>query len=133
MVRLIDTYKNEGMTRKDNAKATSKQSGDRNLTREIEYLLRRVAELEARESRRQDDEVSLRKSEGRLRALVEHLPITIYLKDLDSRFQIISKQMDSWFGIRENVLGKRCSEIRPGEAETQWETQDAEIRESRAT
>jgi len=133
MVRLIDTYKNEGMTRKDNAKATSKQSGDRNLTREIEYLLRRVAELEARESRRKDDEVSLRKSEGRLRALVEHLPITIYLKDLDSRFQIISKQMDSWFGIRENVLGKRCSEIRPGEAETQWETQDAEIRESRAT
>ncbi len=51
------------MARKDNAE----QSSNRSFADEIERLHRRIAELEARESRRGDSEASVGKSESRLR------------------------------------------------------------------
>jgi len=63
----------------------------------------KTAEVESRRA--------LEESEERFRTVVDNLPIGVNLKDLDSRYLLINKQLAAWYGVAEkDLLGKTAAE-----------------------
>ena len=51
-----------------------------------------------------------RSEEARLRALIDNMPATVYLRDLDGRFILVNRQYeDSGSSRRRASRGRRCS------------------------
>ncbi|MGY8960828.1 MAG: PAS domain S-box protein, partial [Alphaproteobacteria bacterium] len=54
-------------------------------------------------------------SESKFRSVIDNLPIGVNLKDLDHRYLLVNKILESWYGISEQALkGRTASEILDG-------------------
>jgi ammonium transporter len=56
-----------------------------------------------------------RSEEARLRALIDHMPAFVYLRDLDGRFILVNRQYEEFYGLRnDDIRGKTLAETSPG-------------------
>jgi PAS domain S-box-containing protein len=70
---------------------------------------------ERREHRRADE--ALRKSEALFRAVVDHSPAKIHIKDVDGRYVLINKEAERLYGVTdEEGRGKTPYDLFPEEA-----------------
>ncbi|MBW8003719.1 MAG: PAS domain S-box protein, partial [Planctomycetes bacterium] len=70
----------------------------------------------------------LRKSEERLRAIVDHSPSQIILKDLKYRYLLVNRHFEEWHGVsNKNVIGKTILEVFPGEYGKKVMEQEQEV------
>jgi PAS domain S-box-containing protein len=98
-----------------------------NLLRLVPAIARELHEAEERRQRRQAEE-ALRTSEEWLRALIEHSPAAILLKDTEHRYLLVNKRFEQWYGMaQEDVVGKRSHELLPPEEAEVYEAQDREV------
>lgn len=79
-------------------------------------------------SERREAELALLESEERLRAIIDHSPSLIFLKDTESRLLLVNKAYEERFGIsREEVLGKQSYGWLGSELIEQIIAQDQEV------
>ncbi len=58
----------------------------------------------------------LRESEQRLKAIMDHVPAALFLKDLDCRYLLTNRQYEEWFGISSAAAaGKTAHDLFPKE------------------
>ncbi|MDA1099890.1 MAG: PAS domain S-box protein [Proteobacteria bacterium] len=61
-------------------------------------------------------EFLLRESEQRLKAILDHVPAALFLKDTEARYLLINRQFQEWFGIDPmTVSGKTAHDLFPKE------------------
>ncbi len=98
---LIETYKMN-----DNRK-TQEQ-----LIQELEYLRRRIAELEKSETESKRVEEALRASEELFRSYLEYAPDGVYMSDLEGNFLYGNRKCEEIIGYRrEELIGKNFLEL----------------------
>ena len=57
-------------------------------------------------------EQALRQSEALLKAVVDHLPAAVFLKDLDGRYTLVNRRYEDLYGVtHEQVRGKTAHEV----------------------
>ncbi len=67
-------------------------------------------------ARQKRTEHLLRESEQRLKAIMDHVPVALYLRDMDARYLLINKQYEEWFGIDQGqAIGKNAHDLYPPE------------------
>jgi len=70
---------------------------------------------------------ALRSTEARLRAFMQHAPITMSVKDLDGRYLMVNRASERFYGRpADQILGRRITDIEPskgGNAIVQLETE----------
>ncbi len=55
-----------------------------------------------------------RSEEARLRALVDNMPASVYLRDLGGRFILVNRQYEEFWGVRhDEIRGKLLTEVEP--------------------
>jgi len=70
-------------------------------------------------------ELALKNSEQRLRAILDHAPLAIFLKDLEGRYTEFSRQCELDTGCtRESALGRTDEELFPAEIKEMYVTTD---------
>jgi len=63
---------------------------------------------------RKQAEEALQESEGKFRALLDHSPSAITLKDLDGRYQLVNRQVGLMMGVSEkDIIGKKAKDVFP--------------------
>ena len=64
-------------------------------------------------SRRKEAESQVEDERYLLRQLIDHIPVQVYFKDLDSRFVVANKGMAEWIGLKEgaDLVGKHDSDF----------------------
>jgi PAS domain S-box-containing protein len=79
-------------------------------------------------SERKRAEDALRESEGRLRAILQHAPVIIYLKDLEKRFTLVNRAFEVAFNRSEaEVIGKTSSDLVSTESASVHEAHDEQV------
>ena len=58
---------------------------------------------------RQLAEERLQESERRLKAIIDHIPAALFLKDAEARYLLINKQFENWFGAMGTASAARTS------------------------
>ncbi|MFP6773439.1 MAG: transporter substrate-binding domain-containing protein, partial [Alphaproteobacteria bacterium] len=82
-------------------------------------------------TRQKRTESLLRESEQRLKAIMDHVPAALFLKDLDARYLLINKQFEEWFGVDQGqVNGKNAHDLYPPERAERYAQGDRKILES---
>src|SRR4029453_3872866 len=72
--------------------------------------------LEREALERQQATQGLRESQKRLQDILDNAPAAIYLKDVDGRFQLINRHLETAFGIRrEDAVGRTGHDLFPAE------------------
>ena len=99
---------------------------------ELEAKVReRTHDLENEIQIRRKSESALRDSEERLRSILGHATIMVYVKDIDLRYVLINRQFEKVFAItNELVWGKTDSEIFPKELADRLINRDRAVLES---
>ncbi|MEX0730922.1 MAG: ATP-binding protein [Aquisalimonadaceae bacterium] len=77
----------------------------------FQALTERASALKAEIDDRCRQEAALRESERTLRAILDHSPIAIYLKDIQSRFVLTNSKLEEVYGLRCSPIGKTISDI----------------------
>ncbi|MFQ5954393.1 MAG: PAS domain-containing sensor histidine kinase [Kiloniellales bacterium] len=73
-------------------------------------------------------EKKLAESEARLRAVVDHSPTKIHIKDLDSRYLLINRRSELLFGVTEDqAKGKTTDEIFPKDIAKSFKAHDRKV------
>jgi len=73
-------------------------------------------------------EYLLRESEQRFKALMDHVPAALFLKDHEARYLLINKQFQEWFGVDpDNVIGKNAHDLYPPERAERYAESDRKI------
>lgn len=64
-------------------------------------------------SRRKEAEAQVEEERHLLKQLIDHVPLQIYFKDLDSRFVLANRRMADWMGLRspQDLIGKSDREF----------------------
>ncbi len=63
---------------------------------------------------RKQAELALRASEARLRAIFDHAPVTISLRDIDGRYVMVNRRFQEIFGLpEEEIIGRRPQQFYP--------------------
>ncbi|MEW5756226.1 MAG: PAS domain-containing protein [Pseudomonadota bacterium] len=79
-------------------------------------------------ARRKQIEASLKESEARLQAILDHSPAIIYVKDRDLRFTLINQRFEGLFGIsRADLIGKTVDELFPPELAEAYTRNDRQV------
>ncbi|MCB1022015.1 MAG: PAS domain-containing sensor histidine kinase [Acidobacteria bacterium] len=93
---------------------------------EVEAAFARI-ELEKLE--RQRAESALAEGDALLRSLMEHVPASIFVKDLDGRFLMANQCFASFCGVSHpnDIVGKRCSDFRDESEAAESDRIDQEI------
>ena len=82
-------------------------------------------------TRQKRTEYLLRESEQRLKAIMDHVPAALFLKDMDARYLLINKQFEEWFGVDpQNVIGKNAHDLYPAERAERYAQGDRKILET---
>ena len=70
----------------------------------------------------------IRESEERLHGFTDHSPATMFLKDVEGRYQFVNRQLLASFGLRrEQILGRRDDEVFPTQQAVLFAASDAEV------
>jgi PAS domain S-box-containing protein len=78
-------------------------------------------------------ETALRESEERFRAVVDNVPVAVYLKDLEGRYLLHNRIYEEWYGIRpDEIRGRTVDEFFPAEMAEAFIAQDKRVQESGA-
>ncbi len=73
-------------------------------------------------------EAALQESDANLRAIVNHSPAIIYLKDTDGRYKLISREFEKTYGMKnDDVAGKKVEDIFPKEAISAYTDTDRKV------
>ncbi len=73
-------------------------------------------------------EFLLRESEQRFKALMDHVPAALFLKDREARYLLVNKQFQEWFGVDpEDVVGKNAHDLYPPERAERYAEGDRKI------
>ena len=73
-----------------------------------------------------------RLNEERFRALVEHSPSLIVIKDLEDKYVLVNDRFEEWYGIPgREIIGKTTLDIFPGTAAEEVMAQNREVLERR--
>jgi len=73
-------------------------------------------------------EYLLRESEQRFKALMDHVPAALFLKDREARYLLINKQFQEWFGVDpDDVVGKNAFDLYPPERAERYAEGDRKI------
>ncbi|HLM47297.1 MAG TPA: PAS domain-containing protein, partial [Myxococcaceae bacterium] len=97
------------------------------LTGSLTLYRRRVALREERAAS------ALRESQAKLQAIIDHAPSIIYAKDSEGRFLLVNHRFEEQFGLRrEQVLGKKDSELFPKELVDSARSTEAQVLEGQA-
>lgn len=76
-------------------------------------------------------EEALRRSEERLRAVLQNSPAAIYIKDLNGRYVEFNRQAEAWTGCsRENAMGKNDRELFPPEVAAAFAADDRRVQDT---
>ncbi len=76
-------------------------------------------------------EEGLQESEQRLKAVMNHIPAALFLKDLDARYVLVNKQFEDWLGIdAATVRGKSSHDLFPKQHADRYDLSDRKILES---
>ncbi|MCZ6862551.1 MAG: PAS domain S-box protein, partial [Alphaproteobacteria bacterium] len=82
---------------------------------------------------RKEAEGELRKNEALIRALIDHLPVLISIKDLDGRYTFVSPAFTRFMDMTaEQVIGKKFSDLHSPEASAILKTADQAVLKSGA-
>ena len=99
------------------------------VRRRTQALHRANQALREEIAERQRAQQALAESEARLKALIDHSPAEIALKDLDGRYLMVNPMAAGFYGLRESqVQGKTSREIMPTEMAELIEEQECEVR-----
>lgn len=91
-------------------------------------LLKRNDELAAEIVERQRAEKSLHASEARLRAILDHSPAIIFMKDLQGRYLHVNRQFERQFQLAaEQIVGRTDLEIFPRAQADLFQAHDREV------
>ncbi|NIR59877.1 MAG: PAS domain S-box protein [Gammaproteobacteria bacterium] len=79
-------------------------------------------------------EGALRQSEARFRAVIDHSPAAIYLKDTDGRYLLVNRQFERWCGAQaREIIGKTVADLYPAAETALYVAQDRRTLESGET
>lgn len=92
---------------------------DRLVRERTQQLMHTNEQLRAEIALRQQAESGLKESETRLRALMDHSPALIFIKDTEGRYLHVNRQFEKQFGVnRDQIIGRTDTELfSPGQAE----------------
>ena len=77
----------------------------------------RTADLKREVEKRRHAEMAIGASEARLRAILEHSPAVISLKDLQGKYLLVNAEFERLLGVRRSdALGRRASDVVEAEA-----------------
>ncbi len=97
-------------------------------TAELATTLKRL-EQEVREH--QEAVREMRESQRRLRGVLDHATVAVYLRDTEGRYQLVNHHWEMMAGQRaEQVVGKRIEEIMPSEVAVALQAHDRRVIES---
>ena len=73
-------------------------------------------------------EYLLRESEQRFKAIMDHVPAALFLKDTEARYLLINRQFQEWFGVDPvTVIGKNAYDLYPKERADRYAQGDRKI------
>ena len=79
---------------------------------------------------RKQAERALEERESDLRAIVDHAPVAIFLKDRDGRYRLVNHRFEEWVGIpASKIIGRMDAEITPADIAEQVRATDLEVLE----
>ncbi len=91
-------------------------------------LQKRNRELEAEITERRRAEKALHASEARLRAILDHSPAVIFLKDTQGRYLHVNRQFERQFGLdRHRVVGRMDRDFFSREQAAHFQNHDREV------
>ena len=91
-------------------------------------LEKRNRELEAEIAERLRAEKALHASEARLRAILDHSPAVIFLKDMRGRYLHVNRQFERQFGLdHSQVVGRTDHDLFPRPQANQFQNHDREV------
>lgn len=91
-------------------------------------LQKRNRELETEIAERRNAEKALHASETRLRAILDHSPAVIFLKDLQGRYLHVNRQFERQFQLdRDQVIGRTDRDIFPRPQAILFQNHDREV------
>src|SRR4030095_6939759 len=120
----------------ENIRRRRAEDGLARLNAELESRVNaRTAELAAATQRlerealeRQQATQGLRESQRQLQDILDNAAATIYLKDVDGRYQLINRHWETAFGIRrEDVVGKTGHDLFPAEVADTLRANDRKV------
>ncbi|MCZ6684284.1 MAG: PAS domain S-box protein, partial [Planctomycetota bacterium] len=116
------------MTRSADRSHVSARSTKAELLDEMKFLRSRVKKLERTHSDLERKYRALRESEGRLAALVEHMPAVAFVRDLDGRFKMVNRGYEETYAVsNDRVRGKTLDDVFPQETAEEYAAQDRQV------
>jgi two-component system, LuxR family, sensor kinase FixL len=135
-VLSFELQRNHSRLVEENIRRRRAEDGLARLNAELESRVNsRTAELAAATQRlerealeRQQATQGLRESQKRLQDILDNAAATIYLKDVDGRYQLINRHWETAFGIRrEDVVGKTGHDLFPAEVADTLRANDRKV------
>jgi PAS domain S-box-containing protein len=104
------------------------EATQRGFSQVADWLRQRNQELEKEIAVRQRAEQVAQTSEARLRAILDHSPAVIFLKDTRGRYLHVNRQFEKRFGLSaRDVIGKNDREIFPRKQAALFQTNDRKV------
>ena len=104
------------------------EATQRGFSQVADWLRQRNQELEKEIAVRQKAEQTAQTSEARLRAILDHSPAVIFLKDTRGRYLHVNRQFERRFGLSaHDIIGKTDGEIFPRKQARLYQTNDRKV------
>jgi PAS domain S-box-containing protein len=98
------------------------------LTGVAAHAVQTAARLRRALEEQQRSEQALRESEARFRSFMEHAPVEMVIKDLEGRFLMVSRSVESiWSRSADDLVGRRTSDITESSGVAVVEAMDREV------
>ncbi|MSP36862.1 MAG: PAS domain S-box protein [Deltaproteobacteria bacterium] len=98
------------------------------LRRDANGMPTHIAGINFDITERRQAEEALRESEARMRAILDHSPAPVFIKDCDGRYLLVNCRFEEMFGLGDaNCLGKTDSELFAAEQAAAFQMHDREV------
>ena len=94
----------------------------------------RTSELTDEIAEHKQTEAALKESGERVRAILDNVPVSFFLKDADGRYKFINSRYADWFGIDPDAVdGRTVHDMFPADRADRYRAVDRRIRETLST